>query len=163
MRGVFVRYEWSAGWPRTRFQDLWVSAFTLAVLLAVLPLAGCGSSGDPCSINGSVTFGGAPVEDGNIAFIPEGQSESPGAGVKIIGGRYDIPLDVGLWAGKYRVSITAIKKTGRKVAAPEVMEGGAEKIEEVIQYIPARYNSSSELQLDLAPGENSHDFNLAGG
>ena len=41
----------------------------------------------------------------------------------------------------------------------ELGEGGARE-EEMVQYIPDRYNSATELTVDLAPGENTKDFDL---
>src|SRR3954447_1524828 len=76
-------------------------------ITASLMLSGCG--GDPLgrhAISGTVTVDGAPLEKGNIAFMPVEKSSTSG-GTVIEGGKYSIKQDKGLPVGKYRVTITA--------------------------------------------------------
>src|SRR5262245_59243361 len=84
--------------------QIWRFSPVLAVLLLA---AGCG--GDPLgrhAISGSVKVDGAPLASGNISFQPtEGQPTSGGAVVSA--GKYAVPREGGLVAGKYRVSINA--------------------------------------------------------
>jgi hypothetical protein len=49
--------------------------------------------------------------------------------------------------GKFRVEITAIRKTDKKVQDPIL---GLVPLEE--QYIPAKYNDSSQLEIDVPAG-----------
>ncbi|RMG34026.1 MAG: hypothetical protein D6725_14960 [Planctomycetota bacterium] len=107
-----------------------------------------------------MTFQGEPVANGALRMDPIGGTEGPSGRSSIANGQYEIGPDQGLVPGKYRVSITAVKKTGRKVKAPEALEGEPTEIEEEIQYIPERYNVASELEIDLQPGENVKDFDL---
>ena len=124
----------------------------------VCGILGCGSSG-ACSLSGQVTFDDQPITDGNIRLNPIEGASGPGGSAKIVDGRYEIPEDGGMLAGKHRVLISATRETGRMVRA-ENLGGGPDRIEQVVQYIPARYNRNSELEVELNLGENTKDFAL---
>jgi hypothetical protein len=127
-------------------------------LVVVGSIAGC-SSDSPCSVSGQATFDGAPIPDGNIRLDPMGDTPGPGGAAKIVEGKYEIPRDSGMLAGKHQVLISATRATGRQVRA-ENLDGGPSTTAEIVQYIPERYNTSSEEDVDLEPGENSEDFDL---
>jgi hypothetical protein len=117
---------------------------------------GC-STGAPCSVSGQATFGGQPISEGSIKFDPATDSPGASGSAQIKDGRYEVPLDAGMHAGRFLVSITANKKTGRTV---KQFDSTTAKMEEIIQYIPERYNLQSTLEVDLAPGANEKDFQL---
>ncbi len=127
-------------------------------LVVVISIAGC-SSESPSSLSGQATFDGAPIPDGNIRLDPIGDTPGPGGAAKIIAGKYEIPRDAGMLAGKHQVLISATRATGRQVRA-ENLDGGPSTTDEIVQYIPARYNTNLELDVDLEPGENTEDFDL---
>src|SRR3954454_15409613 len=84
------------------------SAIPITMLLATAALvAGCNN--DPLgryAISGTVNVDGAPLASGHISFQPtDGQATSGGAVVR--GGKYTVPREGGLVAGKYRVAINA--------------------------------------------------------
>src|SRR5262249_24983052 len=87
--------------PKLRF-------FTLLLVVALLsasllPVCWHDSKGRQ-AVTGSVMFDDAPLKTGNISFSPtEGQATSGGA--VIFNGKYSVPRDNGLLAGKYRVTI----------------------------------------------------------
>ena len=129
----------------------------LVLAIAALALAGCGA-GHP-RVQGEVRYGGEPVDQGGIAFLPEGgegDAQTRATGV-IQEGRYD--LAKGPPAGAYRVQIYWHKKTGRQIASP------AGKVDERKQAIPPKYNEKTELKIEVKPGRNTLDFDLpeAGG
>ena len=126
----------------------------LTALAALLCFAGCGGTDAP-SLKGKVTLDGVPVASGNIVFLPE-QSEGRKAAAAIEDGNYLVPAEEGLLPGKYRVEVSWHKPTGKKIpsADPGIM------MDETKEAIPAKYNSSSTLTADLAPGEASQDFAL---
>ena len=118
---------------------------------------GCKSS-DRGAVQGAVTFAGDPVDQGGIAFIPA----EDGAGTALVratgqieNGRYEFDDYRGPNPGKYRVELTWHKKTGKKVPG----EGGVMK-DETNQVLPAKYNSASELTVDVKPGLNTFNFDL---
>lgn len=133
-----------------------MAAVRAIVALLYVLLAGC-SGGHPCSVSGQVTFDGEPIAEGNIKFDPAGESLGTAGSAKIKDGRYEIPLEAGMHAGNFLVSVAANKKTGRTV---KQFDSTTATMEEIVQYIPDRYNLQSELQVDLASGVNQQDFQL---
>ncbi|MEX2306872.1 MAG: hypothetical protein WD738_04735 [Pirellulales bacterium] len=137
--------------------------YTPLVILMFLPFVcvpGCGRSSQ-CTVSGKLTFNGQPIQDGSIRFFPVDGTDGHGAVAKIENGQYTITSQSNFRSGKYAVQITALRKTGRMIAPREVMPGDdGSPAEEVIQFIPSKYNSNSELQADLQPGQNSYDLEL---
>jgi len=67
--------------------------------------------------------------------------------------------------GAFRVPISATRKTGKKVFDPtaKMLDSGATDgmVDEIVQYVPARYNKQSELTVDVVDGgENRFEFAL---
>lgn len=143
--------------PQTRGGHL---IAVVAGLLLLLTLGGCGESQAPCMTQGKVQFDGEPVENGSLRFDLLGDEATVSGKGMISKGQYQIPLDQGMVAGEYLVSIYATRNTGRTIPAPERMEGTPATVSEVVQYIPERYNTNSILRVTLSAGENSNDFNL---
>ena len=68
------------------------------------------------------------------------------------GGQYAIAAKDGLGTGPFRVEIRALRPTGEKSADPELIPAK--------EAVPAKYNSKSELTLEIKPGSNTADFEL---
>jgi hypothetical protein len=132
-------------------------AVTVAAALAVI--AGCGSGATSRSpIKGSVRYDGQPVDQGGIAFIPEGADTGEKrfrATGEIKDGQYELDSRHGPNTGKYRVEITWHKKTGKQVAGER-----GHKRDQTQQVIPAKYNTQSELVIEIERGHNTRDFDL---
>lgn len=130
---------------------------TLGLVGFCLLLAGCskGYSGDGrFPLSGKVTVDGQPVDFGSISFLPlEGQRVSGGL---ITDGTYTVPDEQGANAGKYRIEIRWNKPTGKMVMDPvgEVM------VEERREGVPAKYNTDSELTVEVSPKQTTFDFDL---
>jgi hypothetical protein len=118
--------------------------------LVTLALAGCGDSGRQ-ALQGTVTLDGRPLEAGYIRFRPEPGSASPTAGGQIAGGRFSISRQGGTMAGRFHVEITATRSTGRTSVDVET----GETVEDLEQYLPPKYNSQSELEVEVSPGTGS--------
>jgi hypothetical protein len=139
---------------------------TVAVL-GLLLLSGCGgkiSGPERAAVKGSVSFDGAPVEDGSIVFLPATGTKGPSSGGTIHNGAYEITTASGPVPGKYRVEIRAMRSTGTKVVkgaggATEGPSSGGE-VTEMKMYIPVRYNAESMLVADISLGDNQKDFPL---
>lgn len=125
----------------------------------VLALAGCGP-GTSSSLLGTCSYGGAPIEEGNIRLFPIDGTPGHGAATRIEQGRFAFPPAAGLVAGEYLVAISATRATGRTVVG-EGLPGEPATVPEIEQYIPERYNQDSQLRVTLKPGENEHDFTLS--
>lgn len=135
----------------------WNGKRSWILALALLAAAGCGGTTDGrSSVTGEVTFDGAPLESGVVTLIPAVGTKSPSAGAEIVKGRYTIPNSGGPQPGSFRVEITAQRKTGETRN-----EGGmVGTIEVTEQFIPEKYNKSSELKLEVKSGENTQNFAL---
>jgi hypothetical protein len=122
-------------------------------------LAGCGSSkykGDQrYPLAGEVTFEGQPIDVGSIAFIPVADKGRASGGV-ITDGKYDVPEERGVGAGKYRVEIRWLKRTGKKLKDAE----SGEMYDERREALPEKFYTNSELTVEVPLPENRHDFNL---
>ena len=121
-----------------------------AALLAVVVLAGCGSSGPPipdlAPVTGTVTQRGKPLEGAAVSFWPEGKG-SPSVGGTDAEGRFELKYagtHTGAPIGKHTVRIS--KMSG---------EAGSE-------LIPAKYNDNSKLTQEVTKdGPNDFKIELA--
>ena len=119
-------------------------------------LAGCGDSPRQ-RIEGTVTLDGRPLEKGAINFTPLAGTQGPTAGAEIVDGKFSIPAEGGTFAGVFRVEITASRPSGKKV--PDQWTG--QPVDAYEQFLPARYNSQSELEVDVqAGGAKQFEFSL---
>ena len=129
----------------------------LTAIPCLLLICGCGGAGDRESIAGTVTIDGKPLEKGQIAFIPQTNTEGPTAGGEIVGGEFAIPATRGTFAGKFRVEITASRPSGKKV----IDRLTREPVDSFEQFIPRKYNIESELDADVKAGDdNRFEFAL---
>lgn len=124
--------------------------------LALLCFAAVGcASGDVGTVTGTVHLDGKPLEGAMITFypqIPAGadamEKGGASAGLTDADGKYELIYnrDVkGAEVGKHLVYIeTAVEGSGYG-------EGRAEEV-------PKRYNSESELEVEVKPGRNTIDF-----
>jgi hypothetical protein len=132
----------------------------LAIGMAFLLLGvGCGKGDrNRNAISGTVQMDGKPLEKGSIRFSPIAGTKGPVSGGAIENGRYQIPPAVGLVEGRYRVEISATRKTGKMVQAPLAPPG--KMVEEYGEALPPRFNSASTLEAAVKPGQNNLDFAL---
>jgi hypothetical protein len=127
------------------------SPLVLAVLLAA---AGCGGS-DQSTVKGQVTLDGAPVENGHITFYSTA-ADGAKAAAAIQNGEYAVPAGHGLTPGSYKVEVSWLKPTGKKV--PSADPGFT--IDETREAIPRKYNADTTLTVDVGPGETVRNFPL---
>ena len=128
-------------------------------LVAWFNLAGAAGGARRASVQGSVTLDGTPLEDGVVLLTPTAGTSGPTAGSALSKGKFSIAAASGPVVGRYRVEIVAVRKTGRKVKS--VMPVGSRKErDETEQFIPTRYNTASELEVEIKPGRNTIKFEL---
>jgi hypothetical protein len=128
-----------------------------AVLLTAALLAGCGRSvPERHEVSGSVTFAGEKIAEGAIAFTPIGNTKGPRVGGNIQQGQYHIDRGSGPVAGRHRVEITCIRKTGRQIKM------GTQMVDQTDNIIPPTCSGqTSELTAEIQPrGQNVFDFDL---
>ena len=125
---------------------------SLLVLLAGISLVGCGGSQGPATypVQGTITFDGVPVAQGQIIFRPVDTQLLPQA-VNFTDGKYTVRLN----AGQQAVSITATREVPDKFDT----SNPGEQTPVVEQYIPDKYNARTELQIDVSKGGQA-EFNF---
>jgi hypothetical protein len=125
----------------------------IAVLSAIPWIAaGCGGRQ---TIEGTATLDDRPLEQGYINFRPMPGAKGPPVGGPIEKGKYVIEPKAPL-GGSFRVEITAMGKTGRKIT-----DGAGARIDIEGQILPARYNAESTLQVEIKPRQcNKFPFSL---
>lgn len=117
----------------------------------ILNLVGCGPSDGLVTVSGNVTFEGVPVETGRIQFRSlTGDMRAYSA--EIEDGKYELALE----PGQARVEIYASRLIPGKTV--EVNPGEFDPVGEM--YIPEKFNSRSELTVDLEAVSGSQDFDL---
>ena len=132
----------------------------LCLMILLLLMAGCGHRPlERAAVAGSVTFDGRPLEQGSILFVPVEGVQGIAAGGRIEHGQYRLSATDGPMAGRHRVEIRAVHKTGKMVKESTVLR--METVPEIVELIPPRYNSASTLQATIQPGDNSIDFAVA--
>jgi len=133
-------------------------SLSIVTTICMFGFSGCDSHG-VVTIHGNVTFEGEPVTSGKIIFEPADGVEST-VGGRIKQGVYSITRPTVVSPGAKIVRITAIRKTGRRIAAGTPDPPGT-MVDEVESYIPDIYNRLSTLRCDVIDGEaNSRDFIL---
>ena len=138
----------------------WPCLGLLLVSLMVAP--GCGKGGiNRNAISGAVRCDGQPLDKGAILFSPIKGTKAPVTGGAIENGRYQLPRAIGPMEGWYRIEIHTTRKTGKKVAAPFAQPGKETMIDEYGEGIAARFNSESTLEVEVKPGDNTADFDVA--
>jgi len=115
-------------------------------LICVVVLIGCGAGEEGVPVSGQVTFNDEPVPKGEIFFISE-ESELEGYGGDIIDGAFSANVP----EGTYKVRISASRETGEMEPGPGGPDDSPVPVTE--SYIPAKYNSQTELTATVVSGE----------
>ena len=133
-------------------------------MLPAAMLCGCSKPGiERAVVTGTVTFDGQPVTQGTIRFTPVGQTETPPWGAEIIDGRYSCHGRGGVPVGTHKVEIEGysdasppapLEPLGPGITRDERRRGR--------QFLPAKYNSETELRITIEPGSQKiqKDFDL---
>jgi hypothetical protein len=119
----------------------------LVVFGLISPLA-CGPSGGARTypVTGTVTLGGSPIAEGSIVFDP-----ADGQGTAAMGGIQDGQFTAMVPPGEKIIRISAVRTTD------ETDQYGGTVSE---SYIPAKYNTDSEIRRTVNPGE-ANKFDIA--
>jgi hypothetical protein len=136
--------------------SLLVPAGMIVFLAATI---GC-DSGDGLNrqaISGTVTLDGQPLSGGNILFEPASNESGTAVGATIRNGAFAIARKQGPVPGPYRVRIYA----SSAIQAPPI-DGQTERTPRpMVERLPRRYNTQSELNAVIIAGRaNHHRFDL---
>lgn len=125
---------------------------TLA-LLAATAAVGCEQPTDGLStVTGVVMVDGEPAEHGTLALAPVG-ANSRRIGATIKDGSFSLMAA----PGKARVMIHVPRRVGQQPSR-DPNEPPLPIMEEAL---PARFNSNSELVIEVQPGKSEHNFDLS--
>jgi hypothetical protein len=133
--------------------------------MIILPL-GCTSSDQPelGQVTGTITLDGQPLTGVAVVFQPD--NGRPARGMTNAEGKYELTYirqTMGTKVGSNRVEI-APSEEGEESNDVETGDGEpqptANTPKPVKPMVPKRYNSQSELKVDVKPGDNTFDFQL---
>ena len=133
----------------------------LPFALLLILTSGCG--GSSASISGTVTYGGEPVGDGSITFIPV-DGKGPSVGNPIEAGHYEVD---NITPGPKLVRIEAYKKVhfaqssdemAKKAVANKYLGDGSGLIESADLIPPNAEGNNAKMTIE--PGQQTHDFHL---
>jgi len=129
---------------------------TVAFLPAAVMLlaAGCSDTGlERVVVSGRVTLNGQPVSNGEIRFRPIKGTHGPVSGSSIVEGAYTAAGLGGVPVGAYRVVIHGYRVV-ETAGSSSAEEGRFE------QYLPAKYNQQSELEVTLESGRRKQTLDF---
>lgn len=139
------------------------------IAVALISCVGCGGGViDTDSVEGTVTYKGAPVEGASVMFSPvsEGQG-NPAYAVTDAKGHYILQTqqgaaDAGTTPGDYKVTVSKVEMigTGKTTTTPE---GEKEEITESKEALPKKYKFQKDTPLTAtveAGKANVFDFQL---
>jgi hypothetical protein len=128
------------------------STAVLLILTAILQ-AGCDQGPPVGTITGDVNFDGQPVKDGHVLFTPvDGMGQTGGAAIRE--GKFQaekVPV------GKMKVELHGNKVVGKRKAY-DTPESPWE--DDVAELLPAKYNSKSDLTLEVKKGNQDVKYDL---
>jgi hypothetical protein len=119
----------------------------------MVSLVGCGGNSNIGKVTGKVTLDGQPVSDATVVFSPT-KGGSPSNARTDSQGVYTLSYtrsEKGAEIGQHQVRITTFQHADADSEPP---------ILAVPEKIPAKYNSQSELKVNVESGDNTHDFEL---
>ena len=128
--------------------------FRLAVCLTLVMTIGCSKPAEfqRAEVGGAVSVDGQPLAEGTISFYPDVKVKGSLVQAKIVEGKFTFSKNDGPALGAHRVSISAAKKTGKKVSVEGV------ESEEIVESIPWQYNLETSLTADVKPSPAKNDF-----
>lgn len=123
-----------------------------ACSLVALLMLGCENGPPMGDIAGTVTFNGVPLADGSVTFNPSA-GDAPTSGALIHDGKFTARVSL----GKHSVTISVPQSVGsRKLYdTPD-----SPTIEQYAEMIPSKYNTSTELTIDVQRGRQAVTFAL---
>jgi hypothetical protein len=129
----------------------------LGLLAATAGSGGCGPADEfqHVGVSGKVMLGGKPMTGGTITFVP--LASGPAAYGTITDGQYAIARGEGPGPGSYRIEISDIQPTGRRVPDSEYP---GKTVEETKNAVPRRYNLNSTLRVEIK-GDRDQTFDFA--
>src|SRR5262245_30575090 len=121
----------------------------LCTLLLLAAFAGCARGPAVGTVKGKITVDGEPVDGGLIRMVPRDGNSQP-ADCIVTDGQYSITMPL----GEKKVEIYWTKGGGGKV------DTASQGTEQIIQMVPAKYNTETTLTYKVEKGTAEKDFAL---
>lgn len=135
----------------------------VAMILTLVAI-GCSRNRGPerVIVSGMVTYEGKPVAEGRIRFVPTKGTAGPVSIAKIVDGHYRADAKGGVPVATQRVEIIAYDRDSNNRDQSGNLPAGIGASERG-QYLPAKYNDNSELELivESTRDEIRKDFKLS--
>ena len=149
-------FDSAIGAPSPARRTRLANATNILLAICCLCLLGCRDTTGRQSVSGEVSLNGEPLPQGQVSLRPIGRG--PRVGGKVVDGEFDIERSKGPLPGQYAVSINSFQETGRMIS-PE--SNPSMKVPEVKQALPSKYNTRTELRMEVAgDGDNHFRFEL---
>ena len=127
----------------------------LVIAAIVLLTTGCSEGLPRAEVHGKVTLDGKPIPQGDIRFVP---TSGPVWSAKITDGNYTTAGTKGAPVGKLRVEIQAFR-TPPNFPSSLPADGSADGVP-MEQYLPAKFNLESKLEMTIEPGATTVEKNF---
>jgi hypothetical protein len=131
----------------------------LSACIVLVICAGCGQRDykgpQRFPLSGEVTYDGEPIDFGSISFLPAGGEQRVSGGL-IENGKYSVPEAQGANAGKHRVEIHWLKRTGKQKRDPD----SGEMFDDRKEALPPRFHVDSELTAEVSAKQTTFTFDL---
>ncbi|MEX0642866.1 MAG: hypothetical protein WD468_09210 [Pirellulales bacterium] len=121
-----------------------------AVVLIAILISGCSKGRPVGDVRGTVTVNGQPLSEGAVRFVPV-NGDTPTSGGIIRDGKFQVEVPI----AKQRVEISANVVDEEKTPPNPTDDQIVMK-----RLVPQRYNTNSDLTLDVVSGVNEPVFNL---
>jgi hypothetical protein len=120
------------------------------VVLVVMPFAGCSKGRPMGDVQGRVMLNGQPLKEGAVRFVPiKGDTQATGGTVR--DGSFKVQVPVAKQRVEFSANVVDKEKTPPNANGDQIVM----KI-----LVPERYNTRSELTLDVVSGLNEPIFEL---
>jgi hypothetical protein len=140
-------------WSRNIMNRQQVQRTAVLVILTAILQAGCDQGPPVGTIAGDVTLDGQPVKDGHVLFTPlDGNGQTGGGTIR--DGKL---LAQNVPTGKMKVELHGNKVVGKRKAY-DTPESPWE--DDVAELLPTKYNSKSDLTLDVKKGNQDVKYDL---
>jgi hypothetical protein len=125
----------------------------IVILLTLFVWPGC-SGDDPLNrqaISGTIRLGGQPLAAGAVLLDPISERTGTAVGATIHDGGFAIARKDGPVPGSYKVRIYA----SSRIQAPAPKGASQRKPRPMVELIPEKYNSRTELSAEIVSGQSS--------
>jgi hypothetical protein len=136
-----------------RLQSRWQIGF-LAVMASVFAGGCSGETIERATVSGKVILDGKPMPSGQIRFRPTSETGGPSWSTWIKNGEYTTAGTRGTPVGDLRIEIDAYRTPAWYKGPPPAADEEEAMIPQE-QFLPAKYNTQSELKLTIPPGSGA--------